>query len=96
MLKALRTVLDSWKPHRVRAAACDAFGPANESPEPRRVEPTVPAAPANASTDPGSQEERIRVQAYLLAQDAGFPDGRAEEFWRLAEEEIKGLRGPLP
>ncbi|HEV3203876.1 MAG TPA: DUF2934 domain-containing protein [Gemmataceae bacterium] len=35
-------------------------------------------------------EDRIRVRAYFLAEAAGFPEGRAEEFWFKAEKEILG------
>jgi hypothetical protein len=34
-------------------------------------------------------EEKIRVRAYLLAEAAGFPTGRADEFWLRAEKEIR-------
>jgi len=31
-------------------------------------------------------EHRIRQRAFQLWQEAGCPEGRAEEFWQLAEE----------
>jgi len=31
-------------------------------------------------------EHRIRERAFQLWQEAGCPEGRAEEFWRLAQE----------
>jgi hypothetical protein len=38
-----------------------------------------------------SREERIRLRAYLLAEAAGFPEGRADEFWLQAEKENLNL-----
>jgi hypothetical protein len=34
-------------------------------------------------------EDRIRYRAYLLAENAGFPEGRADEFWYRAEQEVR-------
>lgn len=31
-------------------------------------------------------EQRIRERAFQLWQDAGCPEGRADEFWHLAKE----------
>jgi len=31
-------------------------------------------------------EHRIRERAFQLWQEAGCPEGRAEEFWQLAEQ----------
>ena len=45
---------------------------------------TVP--PAN---DREALEDRIRCRAYLLAEKAGFPEGRADEFWFRAEQEVR-------
>ena len=39
-------------------------------------------------------EERVRLRAYLLAEGAGFPEGRTEEFWHRVEEETRGKREP--
>ncbi len=38
-------------------------------------------------------EQRIRQRAYELWQQGGRRDGRADEDWRLAEEEILGITG---
>jgi hypothetical protein len=35
------------------------------------------------------REQRIRERAYELWEQAGRPDGGAEEFWRQAEREIE-------
>jgi hypothetical protein len=35
-----------------------------------------------------SLETQIRVRAYHLWEADGRPDGRAEEFWRLAQAEV--------
>ena len=34
-------------------------------------------------------EDRIRCRAYYLAENAGFPEGRADEFWYRAEQEVR-------
>ena len=44
------------------------------------------AQPAN---DRESLEDKIRCRAYLLAEKAGFPEGRADEFWYRAEQEVR-------
>jgi hypothetical protein len=33
-------------------------------------------------------DDRIRERAYTLWQDAGSPQGRSDEFWRIARHEI--------
>ena len=33
-------------------------------------------------------DETVAVRAYELWEKAGKPEGRDEEFWRLAEEEL--------
>jgi hypothetical protein len=38
-------------------------------------------------------EQRIRERAYELYVRRGAQPGRAEEDWRLAEEEIRGITG---
>ena len=38
-------------------------------------------------------EQRIRERAYELYMARGKQPGRAEEDWRLAEEEIRGITG---
>ena len=40
------------------------------------------AAPENID------EQRIRERAYALWEEAGCPEGRADEFWNLALQEI--------
>lgn len=35
-------------------------------------------------------EERVRTLAYRLWEDAGSPDGRSEEFWAQAVEQLGG------
>ena len=41
-----------------------------------------------------SLEDRIRCRAYLLAENAGFPEGRADEFWYRAEQEVRRCESP--
>lgn len=36
----------------------------------------------------GWDEGRIRHRAYLLWEKAGWPEGRDQEFWHQAEEEL--------
>ena len=38
--------------------------------------------------DMTEREHRIRVRAWVLWQQAGSPDGRQDEFWRQAEQQI--------
>ena len=38
-------------------------------------------------------EQRIRARAYELYLARGGEPGRAEEDWRLAEEEVRGITG---
>jgi Protein of unknown function (DUF2934) len=33
-------------------------------------------------------DEQIRVRAHQLWEQAGKPEGREDEFWRLAEQEL--------
>jgi hypothetical protein len=39
-------------------------------------------------------ENRVRERAFQLWQEAGCPEGRAEEFWHRAREIELGLSGP--
>lgn len=41
------------------------------------------------SDDQSAPEERIRERAHALWVEAGQPEGRAEEFWHRAREEIE-------
>jgi hypothetical protein len=38
--------------------------------------------------------ERVRERAYALWLREGSPDGRAEQFWLMAEEELLAAEGP--
>ncbi|SAK92178.1 hypothetical protein AWB76_06775 [Caballeronia temeraria] len=38
-------------------------------------------------------EEQIRTVAYRLWEEAGCPEGQAEEFWERARQEL-GVNGP--
>ena len=40
-----------------------------------------------------SLEHRIRERAFELWQEAGCPEGRAEEFWHLAREKETAAQG---
>jgi hypothetical protein len=50
---------------------------------------TAPFGSFPHSDSKQSLEEKIRLRAYLLAEAAGFPPGRADEFWQQAEREIR-------
>ena len=52
-----------------------------------QVQRSTRAIQAGDSKNP--QEDRIRLRAYLLAEAAGFPAGRADEFWHQAEKDIR-------
>lgn len=41
-------------------------------------------------------EERIRERAYILWERAGCPEGRHDEFWQLACDQVDDEEGPLP
>lgn len=41
----------------------------------------------NAVAEPSKQE--IEARAYQLWEQAGRPEGREAEFWRLAEQELR-------
>jgi hypothetical protein len=59
---------------------------------PARPDVSPPAGlPADAGGD--REEEQIRVRAYFLAEAAGFPAGRMDEFWHQAEREVRGAAG---
>jgi hypothetical protein len=63
------------------------------SPSAPRATKTAPSTPIQNPDKRETQEERIRFRAYLLAEAAGFPDGRADEFWHQAEKEIRSGKG---
>ncbi len=44
--------------------------------------------------DGNDLEQAIRERAYALWQQAGSPDGRHEEFWHQAREELAGGARP--
>ena len=50
---------------------------------------TSSVAPGQLSDNGESLEGRIRCRAYVLAENAGFPEGRADEFWYRAEQEVR-------
>lgn len=35
-------------------------------------------------------EDRVQELAYRLWQEAGSPDGRSDEFWRQAQQQLSG------
>ena len=55
---------------------------------------TTSVASAKLSDGRESLEDRIRRRAYLLAENAGFPEGRADEFWYRAEQEVRRCESP--
>ncbi len=65
--------------------------------------PKKPTSPGKDAGEPenkqrqrrntADQEQRIRQRAYELWVQGGRRDGRADDDWRLAEEEILGITG---
>jgi hypothetical protein len=55
--------------------------------------PAGPDVPPPAQVDGAREEEQIRVRAYYLAEAAGFPKGRSDEFWHQAAREVRGAAG---
>ena len=55
---------------------------------------TTSVASAKLSDGRESLEDMIRCRAYLLAENAGFPEGRADEFWYRAEQEVRRCESP--
>ena len=53
----------------------------------------VPVEPMSQSRNAGDLENRIRQRAYELYEARGRQDGRADEDWLLAEEEVTGITG---
>jgi Protein of unknown function (DUF2934) len=51
------------------------------------------AQPMAQNKNAADMEERIRRRAYEIYEARGRQDGRAEEDWLLAEEEITGITG---
>jgi hypothetical protein len=42
----------------------------------------------NPAPATGVDEQHIRERAYILWEEAGCPEGQADEFWSLAQQEI--------
>lgn len=42
-----------------------------------------------------AEQEKIKDLAYRLWQDAGSPDGRDQEFWYAAEEQVTAAKPPV-
>ncbi len=51
----------------------------------------------NPAPNTGADEQRIRERAFVLWEQAGCPEGQADEFWNLAQQEIsmQSSDGPL-
>ena len=92
MFKSLKEAFAAWKGqrHMARESNQTGFGMAPPSQRTTRTDPSA-LFPSSSGKDP--QEDKIRVRAYLLAEAAGFPAGRADEFWHQAEREIRPVRG---
>jgi hypothetical protein len=82
------TSLASLKGQRDMARTTTQSPFAPTSPVQRSTNPTA-FTPLQGADDRKPQEDRIRFRAYLLAEAAGFPAGRADEFWLQAEREIR-------
>jgi hypothetical protein len=62
------------------------------APEPRPNGP-VGVEPMAQNRNAAELEDRIRQRAYEIYEARGRQDGRADEDWLLAEEEITGITG---
>ena len=58
-----------------------------------RTDGPIPVEPMSQNRNAGDLEQRIRQRAYELYEARGRQDGRADEDWLLAEEEITGITG---
>lgn len=63
--------------------------PGSQSP----AEGPVPVQPMAQNKNAADLEQRIRQRAYEMYEARGRQDGRADEDWLLAEEEITGITG---
>ncbi len=88
MFKSLTKALADWKGQREMAKQRNQTAIAT-APSAQRATRANPSAPVQSSGNREPQENRIRFRAYLLAEAAGFPAGRADEFWHQAEKEIR-------
>jgi hypothetical protein len=87
MFKSLTEALTAWKGKRDMAK--DRNQPTvAAAPSAQRSTKVAPSNPVQGFGNKEQLEEKIRVRAYLLAEEAGFPTGRADEFWLRAEREI--------
>jgi hypothetical protein len=53
----------------------------------------VPVTPMAQNRNAADMEDRIRQRAYEIYEARGRQDGRADEDWLIAEEEITGITG---
>jgi hypothetical protein len=86
MLKLFAEALTAWKGQRdmMKDRTQTSIAPSTQP-----AMKTGPCAGFPNSDPKQSLEEKIRCRAYLLAEAAGFPPGRADDFWRQAEKEIR-------
>lgn len=87
MFKSLTEALAAWKGQRDMANTRTQTAAA--APSAQRATKFSPSSPVQSSPNKEQLEEKIRVRAYLLAEKAGFPSGRSDEFWLQAEKEIR-------
>jgi hypothetical protein len=89
MLKLFTEAFATWKGQRdmIKDRTQTSIAPSTQ-PAAR----TTPSISFPNSDPKQSVEEKIRFRAYLLAEAAGFPPGRAEEFWHEAEKEIRSTK----
>lgn len=77
---------------RAQESAESGNGAAPMSSAPRPNGP-VPAEPMSQNRNAAELEDRVRRRAYEIYEARGRQDGRADEDWLLAEEEITGITG---
>jgi hypothetical protein len=89
MFKRFAKAFKVWKGRRVMATQQARKTATSATREPRWEAKGASLASEQVGSRDESVNERIRKRAYLLAEAAGFPEGRAEEFWLRAEKEIR-------
>ena len=72
---------------KVEAGARDAER-ALDGPERQELLEAEAAGKSRAAPDPENNEHKVRERAYAIWQREGCPEGKQDDHWRLAEEEL--------
>jgi hypothetical protein len=73
----------------VEAAARDAEQ-ALEGPERQELLDAEAVGKSRAAPDPESEDHKVRARAYDIWEREGRPEGRHDEHWRQAQQELAG------